>query len=91
MHRNRDEEDPWLPPTPPSASHPSAASQSHHGTLLNETEKAMQKSTEENDDIAVRSVLEMGYSKSTVDAAAEHLRKQGMLKGNMFIDILRKH
>ena len=91
MHRNRDEEDPWKPPPPSSTSHSSTASQSQQGTLLNEMENVRQKSAEANDDIALKSVKEMGYSKSTVDCAAGHLRKQGMLKGNMFIDILRKH
>ena len=39
----------------------------------------MDKSSAEddNDNIAVRSVLEIGYTKSTVDSAVEYLRKQG--------------
>ena len=45
-----------------------------------EFQYAMDKSSteDEKDDIAVRSVLEMGYAKSTIDSAVEHLRQQGM-------------
>ena len=43
-------------------------------------EYAMGKTSteDEKDDIAVRSVLEMGYAKTTIASAVEHLRKQGM-------------
>ena len=99
MHRQtRDEEDPWIPP--PSPPHPQTTqpqprphtSQSHQGTPRNEMEHAMQKSTdeEEKDDIAVRSVLEMGYSKSIIDSAVERLRKQGMFKGKIFYDTAQR-
>ena len=99
MHRqNRDEEDPWIPP--PSHPHPQTTqpqprphtSQSHQGTPRNEMENAMLKSTdeEEKDDIAVRSVLEMGYSKSIIDSAVERLRKQGMFKGKIFNDTAQR-
>ena len=86
MHRqNRDEEDLWIPPPSPPPqqtsrpSHRPHSSQSNQGTSRNEMENAMQKPTEEEekDDIAVKSVLQMGYSKSTVHSAVEHLRKQG--------------
>ena len=33
---------------------------------------------DEEDDIAVKSVLEMGYPKSIINSAVERLRKQGM-------------
>ena len=32
---------------------------------------------EEEDDIATRSVVEMGYSKAVTDSAVQQLRKQG--------------
>ena len=97
MHRqNGDEKDPLIPPPtppPPQTSQPSQTPlvrQSQQSTHRNEMENAMQKSAEdeEKDDIAVRSVLEMGYSKSTVDSAVEHFRKQGIFKENMFKNFL---
>ena len=35
------------------------------------------RASREDDDIAVRSVLEMGYSKTVVNSAVELLRKRG--------------
>ena len=77
MHRpDRNQEEPFAPPHPPPPSQPSSTRQSQHDVHRNETANAMDKSSaeDENDNIAVRSVLEMGY---TVDSAVEHLRKQG--------------
>ena len=84
MHRqDGNQEEPFaLPPphVPLVPSQPSPARQSQHDVHRNEMETAIGKSSTGNDKdgIAVRSVLEMGYAKSTIDSAVEHLRKQGM-------------
>ena len=80
MHRqdwNQDE--PFAPTPPPVPLQPSPARQPQHDVHSNEMETALGSSSaeDEKDDIAVRSVLEMGYAKSTIDSAVEHLRKQG--------------
>ena len=77
MHQDRNQEEPFALPTVPLQ--PSFARQPQHDALNNERENAMGNSSteDEKDDIAVRSVLEMGYAKTTIDSAVEHLRKQG--------------
>ena len=90
MHRhreNRDDEDPWQPPPPPQTPPSSGASQdrqSQQSTRRDEVENVMQKAKQDkqNDDIAVTSVLEMGYDKSAIHSAVEQLRKQGMFTEN---------
>ena len=85
MHKQiTDQDDPSIPPpSPQTPSHSQSppAWQSNHDTPKNKMEKTMYKYStedEENDDIAVRSVLEMGYSRPTVHSVIEQLRKQGM-------------
>ena len=78
MHRqDRNQEESFPPPPHP----PSAQRQSCHDAARNEAETATVKSASDDkqDDIAVRSVLEMGYPKSTINYAVERLRKQGMV------------
>ena len=73
MHRqDRNQEESFPPPLHP----PSAQSQTR-----NEAETATVNSSpeDEQDDIAVKSVLEMGYPKSIINSAVERLRKQGMV------------
>ena len=81
MHRqDRNQEEPFVSPPPSVPSQPSHARQSQHDVRRNEMETAMRKSStgDEIDDIAVRSALEMGYAKTTIESAVGHLRKQGM-------------
>ena len=97
MHRqNRDEEDPLIPPPSPTFPQTYRPSQTPHvrqsnqDTPRNEMVNAMQTSTEEEkkDDIAFRSVLEMGYARSTVDSIVEILRKEGKININSCTFIL---
>ena len=80
MHRQKNQEDTSTPLQPPSHSQTANTRQSCEQAKGKEMEMEIQKSSkEENDDIAVASVLEMGYSKATVNSAVEVLRNQGKI------------
>ena len=80
MHRQKNQEETSTPLQPPSHSQTATTRQSCEQAKGKEMEMEIQKpSKDENDDIAVASVLEMGYSKTTVDSAVEVLRNQGKI------------
>ena len=76
MHKaNRADDDPCLLAT----SHKSPTKQTVQNKR-NEMKNAMQISAEaeEKSDIAIKSVLEMGYDMTTINSAVEQLRNHGM-------------
>lgn len=84
MHRQGNQKETLATRQPPSLSQTESARQScmYQGVQKKEMERNMQKSSEEdeNDDIAVKSVLEMGYAKSAVQSVVDILRKEGKSK-----------
>lgn len=77
MHRQDQNEDPTFAPLPPP---PSSPRESLNYAATKEMEKSLSNPSKEEDDIASRSVLEMGYSKPKVNSAIEQLRRRGKSK-----------